>query len=145
VRTEETTATQERKFSFGRAAATGGLLMTKTTKKESKRVSDEREAVLYVFRSDSAPWLLASTELRYDGLGEDMRRSQVENFEVLQKTLRELSPSALYDTRLLAVRGAASMAVTAGLKHVSESSSGTMDLLAHIVAMALGRGARPNR
>ncbi len=144
TRVEDTVTTQQRSVSIGRAAMTGGLLMSKTVSSESKRVSNEREAVLYVFRSDAAPWLLASTQLRYDGLGPSMRRSKVENFDVLLQMLREVAPTAPYDARLLAVR-ANPVILTAGARHLSASSSSTHDLLAHVVAMALGKGARPYR
>ena len=86
--------------SFERALAMSDYF--KVTTNESKRVTDEREPVIYMFRNDAYPWLLTSTQMRYDGLAQDMRRSKMENFEVLVKTLRELSPSAPFDVRLLA-------------------------------------------
>jgi hypothetical protein len=145
TRVEDTVTNHETKLSIGRAAMSGGLMMTKTKTTESKRVADEREAVLYVFRSDAQPWLLQSMQLRYDGLGHEMRRSKIENFDVLQKTLRELAPSAPFDSRLLAVRASAGMVVMAGTKQITASSATAIDLLAHIVAMALGRDTRPYR
>ena len=144
TRVEDTVTNHERKLSFGRAAMSGGLLMTKVTKSESRRVVDEREAVLYVFRSDAEPWLLCSMRLRYDGLAEEMRRSRMENFEVLVRRLRENVPAAPYDARLLAVR-ASTTVVTAGSKHLSASSAAQLDVLAHLVALSLGRANRPYR
>lgn len=141
---ETTVKTRERKISVGRVAMSGGLMMTKEASGEARRVTDEREAVLYVYRSNGPAWLLASTQMRYDGLGADMRRSRTENFEVLVKTLRELAPSAPYDVRLLAVHPSPTV-IAGGPKHLSASSSGTIDLLAHIVALSLGRAARPYR
>jgi len=144
TRNEETVVSQERKVSIGRAALTGGLLTTKTTSKESRRVTNERESVLYVFRTDAAPWLLASTELRYDGLAEGMKLSKLENFEVLVEALRNGAPSATFDTRLLQARVSTTVA-SASSKHLSTSSSAATDVLAHIVAMSLSRNARPYR
>jgi hypothetical protein len=142
---EDTVTNVERRLDFGRAMMSGGLLMTKATTSEAKKISSDREAVLYVFRNDAAPWLLASTELRYDGLGPEMERSQRENFEVLLKVLRRNAPSAAFDARLLAQRPATSTVVATSSKHFATSSSGTIDLLAHIVAISLGRAARPYR
>ena len=143
-RIEDTVVARERKLSFGRAALTGGLLTSKTTTSEARRVTQERESVLYVFRSDGTPWLLASMELRYDGLAQDMKLSKMENFEVLLRTLRELAPSAEFDARLLPVR-ANTTVVAASPKHLSTSSSAALDVLAHVVATAIGRAARPYR
>ncbi len=144
TRTEDVVVDRQRKISIGRVALTGGLLATKTAEKESTRVTHEREPVLYVFRADAAPWLLASTQLRYDGLAQDMKISKMENFEVLVRTLRELAPWAAFDARLLSVR-ANTTVVAAGPKHLAMSSSASFDVLAHIVAMSLSRTARPYR
>ncbi|MBX3219840.1 MAG: hypothetical protein KF795_04925 [Labilithrix sp.] len=144
TRTEDTVVDRQRQISLGRAALTGGLLTTKAKTTETTRVTNEREAVLYVFRSDAAPWLLASTQMRYDGLAANMKVSRIQNFEVLIGALREMAPSAAFDARLLAVR-ASSTVVAASPTHFSTSSSGALDVLAHIVAMSLGRAANPYR
>ena len=144
TRTEDVIVERQRKIGIGRAALTGGLLGTKTVEKESTRVTHEREPVLYVFRVDAAPWLLASTQLRYDGLAQDMKISKMENFEVLVRSLRELAPAAAFDARLLSVR-ANTTVIAAGPKHLATSSSASLDILAHIVAMSLARTTRPYR
>jgi hypothetical protein len=145
TRTEDIVKSRERKLSLGRAALTGGVLMTRATEREQKRVIHEREAVLYVFGIDGVPWLLLSTYMRYDGLAQDMRPSKTENFEVLIRTLREQAPSAVFDTRLLSVRPPPNTLVTAGTTRLSASSSGTIDILAHVIVTSLGRAARPYR
>jgi hypothetical protein len=142
---EDTVTSRERRLSFGRAVMTGGMLMTKRTTTESKQVSSAREAVAYVFRNDGPPWLLVSTELQYGGLGPEMRRSQVENFEVLVNHLKGGAKMAAFDARLLSVRPSPSTIVASSGTHVSTSSSATVDVLAHIVAMTLSRTARPYR
>jgi len=145
TRIEDTVTSRERKLSFGRAAMTGGLMLTKVRETEAKRIVDEREAVLYLFPIDGRPWLLRSTYMRYDGLGPRMRRSRIENFEVLLGVLRELAPSAPFDGRLLAIRAAPTMVASAGSNQSSATSARTLDILAHVVALALGKGARPYR
>lgn len=144
TRLEDTVVTKQRQVSVGRAVLTGGLLTSKTTLRESRRVTDEREPVLYVFRRSAPPWLLASTQLRYDGLGDQLKISKAENFEVLVRVLRERASSASYDTRLLGARVRAEIVATSST-HLSTSSSAALDVLAHLVALAHSRASRPYR
>lgn len=140
TRTGSVTTTKERKLSIGRAALSGGLLTSKTVTKERARTAEEREPVAYLFRrSGETPWLLASTRLRYDALGPQIRPSQLENFELLLRTLRELAPASVYDTRLVAVRSVAEEVRSAGRGEQRATSSRGVDLLAHVVAMSVAR------
>jgi hypothetical protein len=84
-------------------------------------------------------------QMRYEGLGQAMRPSRLENFEVLQQLLRSLAPNAPYDTRLLAIRVAASKVITQSPGHVSASSAATIDLMAHILTLSLSRAQTPYR
>jgi hypothetical protein len=143
--TEDVVTTAQRKLALTSAALTGGLRTTKVTQTESKRVAEEREAVLYLFRGDGTPWLLRSTEMLYDGLGEDMRVSKAENFEVLLQRLREQAPTATYDTRLLAHRSWATIPTSTTAKHLSSSTALAVDVMAFVVAASLARAARPYR
>jgi hypothetical protein len=145
TRIEDTVEQTVRKISLGRTALSGGILSTRKETVETKRVTNEREAVLYLFPVDAKPWLLLSTQLRYDGLGAEMKIAQTENFEVLMRLLRELAPAAMFDNRLLAVRASTNMVVSSGTKHLTASSSGTMDILAHVLASSLSAAARPYR
>lgn len=144
TQSDETITTKVSSPSLGRAALTGGMMMTKTTQRETTRTQTEREPVLYVFRGTDIPWLLASQELRYDGLGAEMKVSKAENFEVLLRALRERMPMVPYDTRLLQVRPAA-MVINAGAKNITQSSAHPLDILAHVLASALNRQTRPYR
>jgi hypothetical protein len=144
--TEHVEKSAERKFSMGRAAMSGGVLMTKTVTHTTKHSSDAREQVLYVFRHGAAPLLIHQSRARYDGLGPDLRASQVENFSVLIRLLRERAPDAVYDERLLAPRpGLERVSAGAVEGSVSASSSDGIDLLAHLIALAGSRAAQPYR
>jgi len=136
---------EERKLSLGRAAMSGGFLMTKTVTKTAKHTVEEREQVLYVFRQGGAPMIATISRTRYEGLAAALRPSQIENFNTLVRTLRERAPQALYDERLLAPRPGLDRlrAGTAGT--VSASSSEGIDLLAHLIALAGTRAQRPYR
>jgi hypothetical protein len=138
TRSEDTVVKTTSAISIGRAVATGGLMVKKKTTTESKAVAEEREPVLYVFAENAAPWLLASTELRYDGLGEGLKRSRIENFDELSSRLRQAAPQADFDTRLLHARAPAAI-VSSNAKHLGTSSAASIDVLAHIVAMAIRR------
>lgn len=134
-RDEQTVVDTQRKFSLGRTALTGGLIPVKTTTKQSTRVTNERDAVLYVFSDEAAPWLLASSELRYDGLGDRLAVSTPENFDILTRRLRESAPGATFDARLMQARAGTEV-------QFSTSSATATDVLAHLVGMSIAR-ARP--
>lgn len=140
----ETVMTRVTSPSFGRAAMTGGIKVTKTTERETSRTEQSKEPVLYVFRGTEAPWLLASQYLRYEGLGPDLEVSKTANFEVLLRVLRERMPMVPFDTRLLQVRPAATV-MNPGSKAITMSSAHPIDILAHVVASSLKSQVRPYR
>jgi hypothetical protein len=145
TRTEHVEKNAERKFSLGRAALSGGVLMTKTTTTTTKQTSEEREQVLYVFRRGGGPLLVTQSRARYDGLGADLRPSQIENFTTLVRVLRERAPNAVYDERLLAPRPGLDRVRAGAAGSSSASSSDGVDLLAHVIALAGSRAAQPYR
>jgi hypothetical protein len=146
TRTEQVEKNAERKFSLGRAAISGGVLMTKTVTKTTKHTNEEREQVLYVFRHGGAPLLLVQSRIRYDGLGADLRPSQIENFTTLVRVLRAQAPGAGYDERLLAPRPGLERVRAGAAGTTSTSSSEGIDLLAHLIALGSARsGQRPYR
>lgn len=142
TRTEQLAKTEERKLSLGRAAMSGGLLMTKTVTKTTTQATEEREQVLYVFRRGAAPLLLAQGHTRYDGLGAELRPSQLENFTTVVRRLREGAKDAAYDERLLAPRPQLDRVRAGAGGNASVSSSDGVDLLAHLVALACARTPR---
>lgn len=132
-RSETVEKTRERKMSLGRAALSGGLINTKTVTKERVVMTEDRDFALYMFRrpgaggSDGAPWLVLATRARYEGLGPDLQRSQIENFDVLLRRLRESAPQAVFDERL-------------HTRRVDPESP--VDLLAHLLALSTARHKR---
>jgi len=135
-RTEHLEKTEQSKFSLGRAALSGGLLMTKKVTTEKTQSSEEREQVLYLFRQGGVPLLFAQSRTRYEGLGAELRPARIENFTTLVRLLREHSRSAAYDERLLLPRPAVER-VRAGNGGLSSASSADgVDLLAHLIALA---------
>jgi hypothetical protein len=143
ARTATETQTTERKFSAGRSLLSGGLSNTTTVTKQSKESSDSREQVLYVFRrSRQTPWILREQGTHYEGLGPALARTTIENFATMTKLLRERAPDAVYDERLITRARVAERAVrqgTAAQSTVTSSSASGVDVLAHLLALSIGR------
>jgi hypothetical protein len=130
-RTIETTQkVEERKLRPGMAVLTGGLVMSKKTSREVTTQTHERDQVLYLFRADGQPaWILRERQAHYSGLGDSLRPTSLENFQTTVRMLRERSPSAAYDERLMSGRP---------IRGVADGSDAT-DLLAHLLARHLCR------
>jgi hypothetical protein len=146
TRTEQIEKNAERKFSFGRAAMSGGVLLTKTVTKTTTHTNEEREQVLYLFRRGGTPLLFTQSRTKYEALGADLRPSQIENFSTVVRLLRERAPDAAYDERLLAPRPGLDRLRAGAAGTTSATSSDGIDLLAHLIALASARSTqRPYR
>ena len=132
--------TKERKFRPVAALATGGLVMTKTIKQDVTRVTEEREQVLYVFRRGGEPCLLGESSAHYAGLGEAVRPTRLENFNVTMRMLKELAPEVPFDERLTTVKKLPSRPTETGTRRDFDPETGGVDLLAHLLAMWLSTG-----
>jgi hypothetical protein len=143
--------TKETKLSVGRAVMTGGLSFTRTVKTSAHATTEERTGVVYVFRRDGGtPWILhehGTSWAGLAGLGRTPAPSEGENFRLALRALRELSPGATFDERLVTRRGAerAVLSNIPGKTTVTTSSEAGIDLLAHLVAMWVARSPRPFR
>lgn len=129
--TERVEKTQHKKLAMGRAALSGGLLLTKNVVAEKTVCSAEREQMLYVYRRGGAPILISQLRTHYEGLGAELGRSSPENFARLVDMLRARAVPAAFDDRLLRPRPRAALLSAA-------SSTDVMDLLAHTVGLAIG-------
>ncbi len=141
-RTTSESEVRDSKFSVARAVMTGGIVMTKTVKRETRAVTDEREAVLYIFRRGGAPWILRERGTRWAGHGRPIAPTAGANFQTTVGLLRERMPRAVYDDRLVTRRSAPErMAVAAGAggTTMTTSSEGGVDLLAHLLAIWISR------
>lgn len=125
---ETTQTVKQRQLRPVMAVATGGLIMSKTTTKSVTSSSVKTEAVLYIFRhSPQKPWLLHERQVRYTGLGAELRPTSLENFMLMIRKLRERAPDAHYDERLMNSRP---------MRGVAEGVEAT-DLFAHLLALHL--------
>ncbi len=118
---KEVRTVTERKFNAGRAILTGGLSISKTTKREIETRTDDSEPVLYIFRRHGAPWLLGQYHANYGALGARLAPTAIANFLTTIERLRALATAARSDDRLMARR----------------TTIADLDLLAHLLARTL--------
>lgn len=104
--------------------------------------TEGREHVAYFFRrSGERPWILREQHASYVGLGADRSPVAFANFTRTIGHMRERSAMAIYDDRLARRRIAERMSAEG-----QRSSSGGMDLLAHLLAMTIAnQGGSPYR
>jgi len=143
-RVDAATQTRETKLSMGRALVTGGLAFTKTVKTNTRSATDERDVVLYVFRRSGAPpWLLRERGTGWAGLGLPLAPSESENYRLAVAALRERASGATFDDRLMTRKASerASLSGAGGNTTVKTSSQAGVDLLAHVLALWIARGA----
>jgi hypothetical protein len=103
----------------------------------------EREHVAYFFRrSGERPWILRERHASYTGLGPERVSIANANFVRTIERIRTASPMAVYDDRLIRRHVEERHAPNSKLR----SSSDGMDLLAHLLAMAIAsQGGSPYR
>ena len=145
TRVDTETHVREKKFSVSRAIMTSGLSMTKTVSTDSHGATEEREAVLYVFRrSGSTPWILRENGTDWTGLGRPPAPTRAENFRLATDALRAVAPEAAFDDRLVTrkARERTSLRSHTASVSVTTSSDGGTDLLAHLIALWVARSRR---
>jgi hypothetical protein len=101
VHTEKTATIKERKFDLGRTVMTGGLMTSKTSKRDVVTKTDDIEHVLYLFRaSGEAPWLLREHGTNYSCLGARLDPTAARNFATAVERFRAHAPHARFDESL---------------------------------------------
>jgi len=134
---EQTVTTKEKKFSLGRAVATGGMMMRKKVDRVTKTATEDQERMIYMFYgSDTAPCVWKELTLRWEGLGDQRQLTTTENFKTLAGKLRTLAPKAFHDQRLLKQKRRADISVFAGggkERRIQTSNAGENDLAAFLL------------
>lgn len=107
----------------------------------------DSERVAYFFRrSGERPWLLRERHARYDGLGAERAPTAFTNFERTLGRIREAAAMSVYDDRLVRRRVAERLREDPLLERARRSSHDGIDLLAHLLAMAIAnQGGSPYR
>jgi hypothetical protein len=110
VRVDERTdlkSTEQRKFSAGRALLTGGLMITKTTRKLEQVTTEDREDFFHLYSEGRPPMAFKARSINYQSLGPALQPSTSANFAFLLEELRRSLPQARYDERLASSQGRA--------------------------------------
>jgi hypothetical protein len=140
---DTTTTSRETKFSMQRTLLTGGIALTKTVMKETRTAKDERDGVLYVFRrSGATPWLLREHGTSWSGLSH-VAPTEAENYRAVVAALRARAVGATFDDRLVTRKAPERTSLSGGTGNatVRSSTEAGVDLLAHLLAMWIARGA----
>jgi hypothetical protein len=136
-RVESSTVVAEKKFDLARTVISGGLVRSRTTKREVTTRADDAEPVLYLFaRSGATPWLLREQGTHYEGLGDRLASTAAPNFLATVAELRARAPQARYDERLVTRRRPVDAPSAPGGKLTSPHD---LDLLAYLVGQSLRR------
>ena len=138
VRIDERTelkTTEQRKFSAGRALLSGGLILTKKSRKLEQVTSEERDDFLHLYSEGRPPLVFRASAVNYQGLGPALQPSTAANFTYLVGALRRSSSQAVYDERL-ANRQARARVLGPAL---TENLDVAVSLLAHVLRAAKPR------
>lgn len=140
VRIEERTEikrTEQRKFSASRALLTGGLVLTKTTRKSEPVTTEEREEFLHLYADGGPVLAFRSAALTFQSLGPALRPSTAANFAYLVETLRSALPQARYDERLANRQGRARI--------LGPSLTENLDVAVTLLARVLSGGGKGSK
>jgi hypothetical protein len=130
--TVETTTTRERKFSPGKAALTGGLMITKSVEKTTSQTVDTRQGFVHLYAPELPTVALREAELTYEDFGPLRQPGRAANFAALVGELRRRCTAAAFDDRLLARVG------QARLLGPTLSPEQHLDVAVALLAAALG-------
>ena len=89
-----------RKFSFGKAVASGGMLLTSKKKVTTTVGQNEFQFFLNLYAAGHPTFVLRETELQYQGLGAALQPVRLANFRRLTEELCRRAPTAPFDNRL---------------------------------------------
>lgn len=90
----------KKKFSPGRAVATGGLMMRKKVKTVTTNTTQERQPFCHVYAPEHPPIVLRQADMDYSSLGENLQLSHDANFNWICTQLSQRCPAAQWDERL---------------------------------------------
>lgn len=128
---------KERKLRPLAAIASGGVILTKTVKREVVSVSEERQQALYLFRRGGVPCLLLENGAQYAGLGALVKPTRLENFVTTVQLLRQRAPRVVYDARLVTLRKTPAPPTEPSSPRAFDPINGGIDLLAHILVTSV--------
>ncbi|HEB76762.1 MAG TPA: hypothetical protein ENJ04_10460 [Nitrospirae bacterium] len=102
TRTSKTTVEKGRRFSLSRAVISGGLVMSRSTKRRRAETTESREGFFLLYAPRYNTLIFRETELVYTSLGPLLRPARPENFATVVNELRRRCPDLLFDESLVA-------------------------------------------
>jgi hypothetical protein len=145
-RTEKT-----KRFSPVLAAATGGLMMSRSSTTSVRSSQESTEQVILVYVRGGRAALLAEGELDFQCLGAGLQPSSTANMAEVARRLREKAKGAFHDDRLLRLgrrplpflAGGESRAQAGTTVTTRTDTSGSLDTLAEVLRQGLLEGLLP--
>lgn len=150
-RTEVERSERSTTFSARSAVATGGLVMTRTSRKTVRSSEESIEQVILVYERGGRAATLAERELDFSCLGAGMQASSTANMVALARQLRERAKGAFYDERLLRLGrrplpflvGGESRSQAATVNTTRTDTTRSLDTLADVMWQALMESLLP--
>jgi hypothetical protein len=138
-------------FSMGMALATGGLQVTRTTTRTARSSESSIQQVILVYARDGRAAALVEGQVDFTCLGAALQPSSTANMASLAGRLRERTPHAFHDDRLLRLgrrplpflTGGEARAATGGTVVTSRDTAGTLDVLAETIHQAVAQSLLP--
>lgn len=146
LRTETSSVQESKKFSLATALITQGLKMSRTVEKTVHSHQEQIEQVILVYGRGGQRIALREQSVDYSCLGAAMQPTRTANIAVLARLLKEKTPAAFHDERLIRLgRRALPMFIggevrTGKLGQTRVETSGGFDVLAEILWRALEQG-----
>ena len=100
-RVTDTEIEKKRTFSMGKTLLTGGLMMTKSAKKEHTTVSESREGFIHIYDKENNIVVFRENSLVYASLGKMLTHSRSSNFTFVAAEIIRQCPAASYNDFLL--------------------------------------------
>lgn len=145
VRSETESTQKSSKFSLTTAIVTQGLKVSRTQEKTTRSQQEETEQAILVHGARGQRVVLRERELDFACLGAAMQATRTANMLALAKLLKERSPSAFYDERLLRLGrrplpmfvGGETREQSGGVAQTRLDTAGGMEVLAEILTRAV--------
>ncbi|MDY7229328.1 hypothetical protein [Hyalangium rubrum] len=146
VRTEMSSVQESKKFSLATAIATQGLKTSQTVEKTVRSHQEQVEQVILVYGRGGQRISLREQGIDYSCLGAAMQPTRTANIAVLARLLKEKTPGAFHDERLIRLgRRPLPMFIggevrTSRPSQTSVETAGGLDVLAEILWRAVEQG-----
>lgn len=145
VRSETESTQKSSKFSLATAIATQGLKMSRTQEKTARSQQEDTEQAILVHGRQGQRVVLRERELDFACLRAAMQPTRTANMLALAKLLKERSPTAFYDERLLRLGrrplpmfvGGETREQSGGVSQTRLDTAGGMEVLAEILTRAV--------